>query len=60
MTTNNKSKRMKTKKIMIALFLGLFSFTACNNDEDASQVNLKPKIDKIELGLGNNEIGVIG
>jgi len=51
---------MKTKKIMIALFLGLFSFTACNNDEDASQVNLKPKIDKIELGLGNNEIGVIG
>lgn len=45
---------------MIALFLGLFSFTSCNNDDDLSQDNLKPSIAKIELGLGNNEIGTIG
>lgn len=51
---------MKTTKAIIALFLSAFTFTACNNDDDSTQELLKPTIDKIELGLGNNEIGVVG
>ncbi len=60
MNTKKKIKQMKTTKTIIALFVSAFSFTACNNDDDSAQENLKPSMDKIELGLGNNEIGVIG
>lgn len=53
---------MKTTKIFAAFIIAAFSFTACdNNDADPADQDLaKPTIDKIELGLGNNEIGVIG
>lgn len=48
---------MRTKHFRLLFVLCLFTFTACDNDEQQAQ---KPTIDKVELGLGNNEIGVIG
>lgn len=43
---------------LICLFtLSLFVLSCSNDDEQQAQ---KPTIDKIELGLGNNEIGIIG
>ena len=47
---------MKTKQFKLLFFLCILSFIACNDDEQVAQ---KPTIDKVELGLGNNEIGVI-
>jgi len=52
---------MKTRKILIAFLVCAFAFTGCDNDNDNSEPEKgKPTIDKIELGLGNNEIGTIG
>lgn len=47
---------MKTKQFRLLFFLCILPFIACNDDEQLAQ---KPTIDKVELGLGNNEIGVI-
>ncbi|KFF06353.1 DUF4625 domain-containing protein [Flavobacterium reichenbachii] len=53
---------MKTRKILVAFLISAFAFTACDNDNDnqTQAQKEKPTIDKIELGLGNNEIGTIG
>ncbi|KAF2508835.1 DUF4625 domain-containing protein [Flavobacterium foetidum] len=52
---------MKTTKILIAFLVSAFAFTACDNDDNPNETETaKPTIDKIELGLGNNEIGTIG
>lgn len=40
--------------------LAIASFTGCKKDNEAAQVLPKPTIDKVEIGLSNNEIGVIG
>lgn len=48
---------MKTKHFKLLFLLCIFIISACNNDEQEAH---KPTIDKVELGLGNNEIGVIG
>lgn len=50
---------MKRVNGLLALLLPL-AFFACNNDKDPAPVLPQPAIDKIEIGLGNNEIGVIG
>lgn len=51
---------MKTTKTMVAILLFLGIFTACSK-EDQPEIELaKPSIDNIEIGLGNNQIGVIG
>jgi hypothetical protein len=61
-TIKIKSNNMKAKKILVAFLISGFAFTACENDNDnqTESENAKPTIDKIELGLGNNEIGTIG
>lgn len=61
-TIKTKSNNMKTAKILVAFLVSAFAFTACDNDNDspAEPEKAKPTIDKIELGLGNNEIGTIG
>ena len=58
-TIKTKSNNTKTK-IVFAFFISVFAFTACDNDNENNEEKAKPTIDKIELGLGNNEIGVIG
>ncbi|PAM91698.1 hypothetical protein B4N84_27180 [Flavobacterium sp. IR1] len=57
-----KSKAIKPAKIIVAFLLSTFVFTSCSNDSDSptEPEQKQPTIDKIELGLGNNEIGVIG
>lgn len=56
-----KSHKIKALKHISVLFLSILTFTSCSNDNDQETAELlKPTIDKIELGLGNNEIGVIG
>ena len=61
-TIRTQSNNMKKTKILVAFLLTAFAFTACdNNDDNPSETEkAKPTIDKIELGLGNNEIGTIG
>lgn len=54
-----KSKKMRTITLLLASLLSVMAFTACNND-DAEEVKPTATIDKIELGLGNNETAVIG
>ncbi|WP_163400814.1 DUF4625 domain-containing protein [Flavobacterium fluviatile] len=50
---------MKTTKLILASFFAALAFTGCDSD-DSEQEKVIPKIDKIELGLGNNETGTIG
>ena len=54
-----KSKKMKTTKLFLASMFMAMAFTACDSDNSEDQKPI-PTIDKIELGLGNNETGVIG
>lgn len=50
---------MKNNYFKLIFLFALSSFVlSCSNDDE--QQAQKPTIDKIELGLGNNEIGVIG
>lgn len=53
-----KSEKMKTTKLILALFAAI-AFSSCSND-DSEKEQAIPKIDKIELGLGNNETAAIG
>lgn len=50
---------MKTTKLILASFFAAISFSSCSND-DQEQEKTIPTIDKIELGLGNNETATIG
>ena len=54
-----KSEKMKTTKLILASFFAAIALTSCSND-DSEQEKAIPAIDKIELGLGNNETATIG
>lgn len=54
-----KSEKMKTTKLILASLFAAMAFTGCSND-DSEQTLAIPTIDKIELGLGNNETATIG
>ncbi len=54
-----KSEKMKTTKRILASVFAAMAFTGCSND-DSEQTPAIPTIDKIELGLGNNETATIG
>lgn len=51
---------MKTTKAIAAVLLFVATFTACKKDSQPEPEWSKPTIDNIEIGLGNNQIGVIG
>lgn len=51
---------MKTTKAIAAVFLFIATFTACKKDNQPGPELAKSTIDNIEIGLGNNKIGVIG
>ncbi|WP_172426687.1 DUF4625 domain-containing protein [Flavobacterium sp. ACN6] len=50
---------MKITKLILASLFAAIAFSSCSND-DQEQEKAIPAIDKIELGLGNNETGTIG
>ena len=54
-----KSEKMKTTKLILASLFASIAFTSCSND-DSEKEQAIPAIDKIELGLGNNETATIG
>jgi hypothetical protein len=54
-----KSEKMKTRKLILASLFAAIAFSSCSND-DSEKEQAIPKIDKIEIGLGNNETGTIG
>lgn len=56
-----KNKQMKTIK-HIALFItfSILAITGCKKDKTPEPELTKPSLSDIEIGLGNNEIGVIG
>jgi hypothetical protein len=51
---------MKTTKILVALMLLMAGFTACKKDKQVEPEKPVPTIQNIEVGLSNNEIGIIG
>jgi hypothetical protein len=53
---------MKTTKVLAALLLFMATFTACkkDNNEELEPETPQPKLENLELGLGNAGIGVIG
>lgn len=51
---------MKTTKAIAVILLFVATFTACKKDKQPEPELPKPTIDDIEIGLGNNQIGVIG
>jgi len=51
---------MKTIKAISAIFLLVATFTACKKDSQPGPDPTAPTIDNIEVGLNNNEMGVIG
>lgn len=52
---------MKLLKKIAAIILFVSAFTACKKDEQEELPELpKPTVEDIEIGLNNNEIGVIG
>lgn len=51
---------MKITKTTVAILLFIGTFTACSKDDQSEPKPTKPTIDNIEIGLGNNQIGVIG
>lgn len=56
-----KSEKMKTTKLILAYLFAALTFSGCSNDDNnAEPEKAIPKIDKIELGLGNNETAAIG
>jgi len=54
-----KSEKMKTTKLILASVFAAIAFTGCSNDDSEKEPAI-PAIDKIELGLGNNETATIG
>jgi len=56
-----KSEKMKTTQLFFAWLFAAIALTSCSNDDNnTEQVKAISTIDKIELGLGNNETGTIG
>src|SRR5690554_4172277 len=51
---------MKTIKAITMIILFVATFTACKKDSQPEPELTKPTISDIEIGLGNNEIGVVG
>jgi hypothetical protein len=51
---------MKTTRTIAALLLFIASFTACRKDKEIAPEKPVPTIENIEVGLNNNEIGIIG
>lgn len=51
---------MKTIKAITMIILFVATFTACKKDSQPEPDLTKPTISDIEIGLGNNEIGVVG
>ena len=54
-----KSEKMKTTKLILASIFASIAFASCSNDDSEKEPTI-PTIDKIELGLGNNETATIG
>ncbi|WP_345952659.1 DUF4625 domain-containing protein [Mucilaginibacter sp. PAMB04168] len=50
---------MRSTKIMAAVLLLMATFSACKKDKNEEPELAKPTIDHIEVGLNNNELGVI-
>lgn len=56
-----KSEKMKTTQLILASVFAALAFSSCSNDDnDSAPEKAVPKIDKVELGLGNNETATIG
>jgi hypothetical protein len=53
-------KFMKTTITIAAFLLIISSFTACKKDNDGRPELSEPTIENLEIGLNNNEMGVIG
>jgi len=51
---------MKTFRSITAFFLLASAFTACKKDSRDEPEPAKPAVEDLEIGLGNNEIGIIG
>jgi hypothetical protein len=51
---------MKTRNTIFALLLLCGTFAGCKKDEEAAPETAVPTITNLEVGLNNNEIGVIG
>jgi len=51
---------MKTKRTILAFLLFTLCFTACRKDNDGNPELGLPTINNLEIGLNNNEAGVIG
>lgn len=50
----------KTKQMITAVLLMATAFSACKKDKQEQAPKASPTIDNIEVGLNNNEVGVIG
>jgi len=56
-----KSEKMKTTQLILASVFAALAFSGCSNDDnDSAPEKAVPTIDKVELGLGNNETATIG
>ena len=56
-----KSEKMKTTQLILASVFAALAFSSCSNDDnDSAPEKAVPTIDKVELGLGNNETATIG
>ncbi len=56
-----KSEKMKTTQLILASVFAALAFSSCSNDDNDSALwKAVPTIDKVELGLGNNETATIG
>lgn len=51
---------MKTRSTLVAFLLTASIFTSCRKDDGGSPELAQPTIQNLEIGLNNNEIGVIG
>lgn len=52
---------MKTTQLILASVFAALAFSSCSNDDnDSAPEKAVPTIDKVELGLGNNETATIG
>jgi hypothetical protein len=59
MTTKNTFRIMKSTKVVLAILLITGTFAACKKDKQDPEL-AKPTVENIEVGLNNNEMGVIG
>jgi hypothetical protein len=60
MKQHQHKKILKPTCAMIALFFIAISFSACKKDNEQKLEPTQPTIENLEIGLNNNEIGVIG